>query len=180
MTVTSILMDKHSPLVSVRPGARVECVIDLMRKNAVGSVVVVSEAGRLEGIIVERDVLKAIDTHLSVLQSLQAKDIMSSRTVTCAPDDTEETLMKRMVEENVQHMPVIADGEAIAVISIEDLVETRVKKVKSLMKEIADAMTIERHLEYFTRYLRSVRPADTSSERWATAPGLPVASGRSH
>ena len=119
MTVTSILMNKNLPLVSVRPTARVESVIELMKINAVGSVVVMDDRGQLEGVITERDLLKAIDTRLCVIQSLQARDIMSSRVVTCTVDDTEAALMERMVDSGVQYLPVVAGGETIAVVSMK-------------------------------------------------------------
>ena len=154
MTVTSILMNKNLPLVSVRPTARVESVIELMKINGVGSVVVVDDRGQLEGIITERDILKAIDTRLCIIQSLQAKDIMSSRIVTCTVDDSEPSLMERMVDRGVQYLPVIAGGEAIAVVSIGDLVETRVRKIRAMLEEIEDVLHIEKHLEYFTRNLK--------------------------
>ncbi|MEI7600688.1 MAG: CBS domain-containing protein [Aestuariivirga sp.] len=154
MTVTSILMNKHLPLVSVSPTARVESVIELMKKNGAGSVVVVGDCGQFEGMITERDIFKAIDTRLSVVQSLLAKDIMSSRVETCTVDDSEASLMERMVETGVQHLPVVSGGEVIAVVSIGDLVEVRVRKIRTMLQEIEDVLHIEKHLEYFTRNLK--------------------------
>lgn len=165
MTAASILMNKHSPLLSFRPTTRVESIVELMTKNEVSSAVVVSSDGQLEGIVTERDILKAIDTKLSAIRSVQARDIMSHKVVTCAPDDTEETLMTRMAEGRVQHMPVVADNETIGIISLEELVERRVNKIKNMMREITDAIEIEKHLEYFTRHLKPLI-ANHSSARW--------------
>jgi predicted transcriptional regulator len=161
MTVTSILMNKNSPLVSVRPTASVESVIELMKKNAVG---------QLEGVITERDIFKAIDARLCVIQSLQAKDIMSSRVVTCTVDDTEPTLMERMVDSGVQYLPVVAGGETIAVVSMGDLVETRVRKIRAMLEEIEDVLHIEKHLEYFTRNLKPFMLLRSSSARKQSSP----------
>ena len=154
MTVTSILMNKHSPLVSVGPTARLESVVELMKKNGVGSVVVLDDCGQLEGMISERDIINAFDSRLAIPQSLQAKDIMSSGVVTCTVDDSEASLMERMIETGVQYLPVIAGGEAIAIISMSDLVENRVKKIRTMLEEIEDVLHIEKHLEYFTRNLK--------------------------
>jgi CBS domain-containing protein len=165
MTVTSMLMNKHSPLVSVGPTARVESVVELMKKNGVGSVVVLDDCGQLEGMITERDILKAIDTRLCVIQSLNARDIMSSRVVTCTVDDSEATLMERMVESGVQYVPVIDGGETIAIISISDVVETRVRKIRAMLAEIEHVLHIERHLEYFTRNLKPFLRLNSSLAR---------------
>jgi CBS domain-containing protein len=170
MTVTSILMNKNLPLVSVRPTARVESVIELMKINAVGSVVVMDDRGQLEGVITERDLLKAIDTRLCVIQSLQARDIMSSRVVTCTVDDTEAALMERMVDSGVQYLPVVAGGETIAVVSMTDLVETRVRKIRTMLEEIEDVLHIEKHLEYFTRNLKPLMHLRLSSTRKQSSP----------
>lgn len=165
MTVTSILMNKHAPLVSVRPTARVESVLELMKKNGVGSVVVVDDCGQLEGMIVERDILTAVDSRLAIIQSLHAKDIMSSRVVTCTVDDTEASLMERMVENGVQYLPVVSGGDVIAIVSMGDLVENRVRKIRSMLEEIEDAIHIERHLEYFTRNLKPFLHLNSSLAR---------------
>lgn len=164
MTVTSILMNKHSLLVTVRPSARVESVIELMRKNDVGSVVVVSDEGRLEGLIVERDILRAIDSRNSVPPSLQAKDIMSSRVLTCSLDDSEATLMERMIKGSVEYLPVVDRGGVIAIVSMSDLVEARIRKIEDLMRDIESTVHIERHFEYFTRHLKPLKALKSSPE----------------
>jgi len=165
MTVTTILMNKDTSLVSVRPYARVESVIELMKNKGVGSVAVLDEGGSLEGIITERDILKAIDTRLSLLQPLQAKDVMTRQVLTCSLGDSEATLMDRMVAGGVAYMPVVDGREAIAIISLTDLVEIRVRKIKNLVKEITDAIHIESHLEYFTRHLKPLRSMASSMAR---------------
>lgn len=165
MTVTTILMNKDTLLVSVRPYARVESVIELMKNKGVGSVAVLDEGGSLEGIITERDILKAIDTRLSLLQPLQAKDVMTRQVLTCSLGDSEATLMDRMVAGGVAYMPVVDGREAIAIVSLSDLVETRVRKIKDLVKEITDAIHIESHLEYFTRHLKPLRSMASSMAR---------------
>lgn len=165
MTVTAILMNQKSAFVAVKPHARIESVIDLMTKNGVGSVAVIGDSGQLEGMIVERDILKAIDTRLSVLAPLQARDIMSRRTPVCSLDDSESNLMERMIEGGTQYLPVVDGGEAVAIVSMADVVETRVMKIKSLMKEIADTVHIEKHLDYFTRHLKPLRSIGSSMAR---------------
>jgi len=165
MTVTTILMNKDIPLVSVRPQARIESVIELMKDRGVGSVAVLDEGGGFEGIITERDILKAIDTRLSMIQPLLAKDVMSRRSPTCSLDDSEAALMDRMVAGGVQYLPVVHGRETIAIISLSDLVETRVRKIKNLMQEIADTIHIESHLEYFTRHLRPLRSIASTMAR---------------
>lgn len=162
MNVTSILMNKHSPLVSVPPSARIENVIELMKKNDVGSVVVISDDGQFEGIIIERDIIKAIDTHLSVVKSLQAKDIMSNRKLTCTVDDTEPKLMERMIEGGVQYLPVVDGGRVIAMVTIDDVVDTRVRIMRNILQELEDALHVESYLKPFTRYLKFSQSSNSS------------------
>ena len=157
VTVTAILMDQKTAFVAVKPDARIESIIDLMMKNGVGSVAVVNDSGLLEGMIAERDILKAIDTRLSALAPVKARDIMSRRVPTCALDESESTLMERMISGGVQYLPVVDGSETIAIVSMVDVVENRVKKVKNLMKEIADAIHIEGNVDYFTRHLKPQR-----------------------
>ena len=157
MTITTILMNKHSPLVTVKPYTRVDVIIELMKKNDVGSVAVVNDSGVFEGLVTEKDLLKAIDAPRSVLQPLLAKEILSSRVLTCSLDDSESSIMERMVDAGVQYMPVVNEGETIAIVSMTDLAQARIGKIRSLMKEITDTIHIEKQLEYFTRHLKPLR-----------------------
>jgi len=95
---------------------------------------------------------------------------MSSRVVTCTVDDTEPTLMERMVDSGVQYLPVVAGGETIAVVSMGDLVETRVRKIRAMLEEIEDVLHIEKHLEYFTRNLKPFMLLRSSSARKQSSP----------
>lgn len=131
MLIGQILATKGSEVVSTRPDATVAQVAKLLKEKRIGAVVVVDAAGRLCGILSERDLARGIADHGAALLDRKVSDLMTADVVTCAPEDGLEKLMHQMTEGRFRHLPVVKDGELVGIISIGDVVKHRLQELEA-------------------------------------------------
>lgn len=92
-----------------------------MRRLDIGSLAVLDD-GRLEGIITERDLVRAIADGLDPRMAPVAR-YMSGDPLVADPRDGAEEVAARMVTLGVRHLPVLLDGDVVGMVSIRDIVE---------------------------------------------------------
>lgn len=121
-TVRQLLEAKAPEVFAIGPDAPVIDAVRLMADKHIGALLVM-EAGRLVGILSERDYARKV-----VLQGRSSKDtpvraIMTPDVVTVRLDQTSDHCMQVVTEKRVRHLPVL-DGDAVlGVVSIGDLVK---------------------------------------------------------
>jgi CBS domain-containing protein len=131
MAVAHILRQKGTSVVTVEPGDSVQTIVDMLARHRIGAVVVVDPAGGIAGIISERDVVRAMVGDAAAVVSKTAKDIMTVKVRTCAPNDSEAELMQMMTESRIRHLPVVANGRVAGMISIGDVVKLRIESMEA-------------------------------------------------
>lgn len=87
--------------------------------------------GALVGIVSERDVVRQLNRRGDGLLDAQVNEIMTREVVTCSPADTVDAVAETMTERRIRHMPVIADGVLQGVVSIGDVVKSRIAQLES-------------------------------------------------
>jgi CBS domain-containing protein len=55
---------------------------------------------------------------------------MSSPVVTCEPGDSVAELMAEMTNRRIRHFPVLDDGRLVGIVSIGDLVKSRLDEIE--------------------------------------------------
>ncbi|MDP9021677.1 MAG: CBS domain-containing protein [Actinomycetota bacterium] len=100
--------------VSVADAAR------LMTERNAGSVCVVDRAGNLEGIITERDVLRAAATGTD-LSKVAIRDWMTGDVITVGPDEIPSEIAQVMQERGFRHLPVVDRDSLVGIVSMRDL-----------------------------------------------------------
>ena len=108
-------------LVTAAPEDTLGEVATKMVERGVGSAVV-SDFGRLIGILTERDMLRAIAdrTHPS---DARVREWMTSDPVTAAPSSSPEDAARTMLENNFRHLPVVEGERAVGIVSIRDVAQ---------------------------------------------------------
>jgi len=91
-----------------------------MRENDIGDVVV-EKAGRLCGIVTDRDiVVRAIAEGKNVettdLESICSKDVTS-----LSPEQSEEEAVRLMREKSIRRLPVVENSKVVGIVSLGDL-----------------------------------------------------------
>ena len=125
MTVRSILDSKGTDVVSVQPGVKVSVVVNLLAEKRIGALLVMTD-GRIDGIVSERDIVRVLaEKGVGVLDQ-PVRSIMSAKVVTCRRVDTVAAIMETMTNHKFRHLPVVEEGRLVGLISIGDVVKSRV------------------------------------------------------
>lgn len=131
MTVEAILNQRDSRVVTVRADTPVATAIGVMRSQGAGALVVSGDGRRIDGIVAERDLIRAFRSLGSDrLDRVMVSDIMRTEVRACRPDDSLRRVMTRMTARRVAHMPVV-DGTGLrGVISMTEVVACRLKQAR--------------------------------------------------
>ena len=130
MNVETILRNKGNWVATVRPDATVAAAVDLLHEHRIGALVVSADGEGVDGILSERDIVMALADHRADLLSRNVDEIMTRKVVTCEPGDTVSDLMAEMTNRRIRHFPVVADGRLRGIVSIGDLVKSRLDEVE--------------------------------------------------
>jgi CBS domain-containing protein len=82
--------------------------------------VVVSDFGRLIGILTERDVMRAVArrTHSSITR---VREWMTADPITAPPEMDAAEAARTMLEHGFRHLPVVEDGRPVGIVSLRDI-----------------------------------------------------------
>lgn len=120
-TISEILSIKGPHVLSIGSDASALDAALLMNEHKVGSLVV-TDAGRVQGIITERDILQRLVAQRRDPARTKVADIMTTEVVCCTPATTIEEAKSVMKNRRIRHLPVIEDGRWLrGLISIGDL-----------------------------------------------------------
>lgn len=135
-TVAEILRSKSRAAVySVSPDTSVLDAVKLMAEKGIGALVVLDK-GRLAGIVSERDYARKVALLERSAFSAQVSEIMTAEVVTVGPRDTSQHCMQLMTDRHLRHLPVLAEGELIGLLSIGDLVKETIAEQASLIQQL--------------------------------------------
>jgi len=126
MRLDDILARKGSEVVCMEPGRSLIEAIALLNERKIGALVVRSHNG-VEGILTERDVLRACHARLKELERLSVREVMTKELVIGKRDDTLDYAMGVMTRRRIRHLPVFDHGELVGMISIGDLVNAQLQ-----------------------------------------------------
>lgn len=94
------------------------------------------DARRIEGIVSERDVVRALVERGPALLDDAVSRIMSAEVETCSPTDDTEHLMAVMTDKRIRHLPVVEDGLLRGIVSIGDVVKHRLRELERDREEL--------------------------------------------
>ncbi len=138
-----------TPVVTVRAGETLEAVARLMLERNIGCVPAVDDAGRLVGLITERNFMarevflpftrfalpkvlgewmpnENIETIYQAARSRTAGEIMSPNPITATEDQFVAEVVRLMLAHDVHRVPIVRDGVPVGVVSRHDLLRLMV------------------------------------------------------
>ncbi len=129
MRINDVVSAKDSPdVVTVPPGATVAELVALLAEHNIGALVVV-DGGTVVGIVSERDVVRHLGRDADLL-GRPVSDLMVTDLHTCTGTDLIESVMETMTEARIRHLPVLEDGDLAGIISIGDVVKSRMSQLE--------------------------------------------------
>jgi CBS domain-containing protein len=102
-------------------------------------VVVSTDGAALEGIVSERDIVRALGQRGAAALPAPISTIMTSTVVTCTMDDRANSVLQRMTDGRFRHMPVMAGAAVVGMISIGDVVKARLSEL-AMEKDALEGM----------------------------------------
>lgn len=138
MKVKSILSAKGTDVATVRPDATLVDVTAALRDHGVGALVVSTDGSTIDGIVSERDVVRALAAHGGATLERSVSSVMSDDVVTCDRTDTMDELMAMMTARRIRHVPVTENGSLAGIISIGDVVKARLGQLEQENDQLYD------------------------------------------
>lgn len=143
MLVAHILNEKGRDVVSIRPEATLQDAAAVLTRHRIGALIVRGEAGALMGIISERDIVRAIAELGQAALALPVSTRMTANVAVCDESGTIAEIMETMTRFRFRHLPVVRDGKVCGIISIGDVVKSRIyetiREAEALKEYIATA-----------------------------------------
>lgn len=131
MKVADMLKSKGSEIKSIEPDATIKDLADRLRIEEIGALIVRSVNGEIVGIISERDIVRGFATYGAKLDKVRVSELMTKRVITCSPDDQVSEIARTMTQRRIRHLPVCdADNQVLGVVSIGDVLKSRVDEIK--------------------------------------------------
>ena len=137
MTVRAILDTKGHQIQSVPPEATMAAAIKLLGERKIGAVLVM-DAGRIEGILSERDIVRVLGERGASVLEEPVSAVMTRKVVSCKQSDTVSAIMEMMTLGKFRHLPVVEDAQVVGLISIGDIVKWRVQEYEREQEALRD------------------------------------------
>jgi CBS domain-containing protein len=139
MKVEQILRAKGADVETIAPHATVADAAHRLRSKGIGSLVVSSGDGRVDGLISERDIVLGLARHGGRVLELRVADVMTRSVTACTPTDTLKHVMAQMTLHRNRHLPVVENGRLCGIISIGDVVKNRLEELELETTVMRDA-----------------------------------------
>lgn len=134
-TVRDLLTQKSDEVITIGPEATVLDAVRLMAERDVGSVAVLEEE-RLVGVLTERHYARNVILAGRRSDEMTVREVMSSELFPIIPDETVERCMALMTEHRIRHLPVVVDERLVGIVSIGDLVRSRIAEQKAEIDQL--------------------------------------------
>ena len=142
MNVQSIIGGKSPVVATIAQTATLREAIDQLTERRIGALVVSGDGKAIEGIISERDIVRAASTSGPSALDGSVGAVMSTDVVTCSAGDGVDRLMALMTERRIRHLPVVDErGHLAGIVSIGDVVKARLSELEQENHALSEYLT---------------------------------------
>jgi len=134
-TISQIIETKGKQVWYAQPEDTVfDAITRLADKNA-GALAVV-ENGNLVGIFSERDYTRKVFLQGKSSQKTLIKDVMTFPVHCAKPEHKIDACLAIMDSNGFRHMPVIAGGDLVGMVSLKDLVSVIIRRQETIIQDL--------------------------------------------
>ena len=130
MTIAAILGGNDRELISITADRSVRDAVALLAQKRIGAVPVM-DGDRVVGVFSERDVIHALQAHGAAALDNMVGDEMTAPAITVSPAEAAIGALSLMTRRRIRHLPVVADGKVVGIVSIGDLVKYRIDRIEA-------------------------------------------------
>ena len=139
--LSEILDEKGHDVLEIEADASVFEAVKQMVEANVGSLLV-TEGGKITGIITERDYLRRVTLEGRTDRDTPVREIISVPLIVASPETTIDECMALMTDRRIRHVPVVGDdGEVVGIVSIGDVVKFKSKQQSFEIRYLTDYIT---------------------------------------
>ena len=129
MTIAAILQSKGAEVVTVEVGTRVRDAIEILAERRIGALPV-CDKGEVAGIMSERDVIYCLRSDGAAILDWPVERIMTAPAITVETDKEIMGALSLMTQRRIRHLPVVEEGRIVGLVSIGDLVKSRMDQIE--------------------------------------------------
>ena len=138
MQISQLLRHKGREVATIDGTENVRTALAVLADKGIGALVVSSDGRRIDGIVSERDVARGLHDRGAALLTEPVSSVMTAQVHTCPPDASVHDLAQTMTDKRVRHVPVVADGELLGIVSIGDVVKARLDELEEERRQLVD------------------------------------------
>jgi CBS domain-containing protein len=136
MRIADLLRSKGTAVATVTPETTVTELLAGLAEHNVGAMVVVAPDGSIAGIVSERDVVRRLHDRGPGILDGPVSALMTKLVASCRPEDSVDQLSVLMTQRRIRHVPVLVDGRLAGIVSIGDVVKTRMEELEKSTEQL--------------------------------------------
>jgi len=141
MRIAEVLNSKGQGVVTVPPDCDVAGLLTVLAEHGIGAAVVSSDGATIEGIVSERDVVRALAQRGAAVLQQSVLQICTVDVHSVGRDAQLDDLMRVMTDQRIRHVPVVEDGALTGIVSIGDIVKRRMDELEQERAALSDYIT---------------------------------------
>jgi len=141
MRISDVLRVKGTEVVTVTPDTTVRRLLSVLAEYRIGAVVVSADGASVDGIVSERDIVRALAVRGASVMSEPVKAIYTADVHTVTRQTELEDVARMMTERRIRHAPVMVDGRLHGIVSIGDVVKSRIGELETERAALSDYIT---------------------------------------
>jgi CBS domain-containing protein len=130
MTIAAVLGHKGREVATIDGAATLQEAAAELARRKIGALLV-SEGGRIAGILSERDIIGCLAAFGEGLGNRKVADAMTADVITVEPRLPVLAALALMTSRRVRHLPVMDGGALVGIVSIGDLVKYRMERIEA-------------------------------------------------
>ncbi|SFE12947.1 CBS domain-containing protein [Blastococcus tunisiensis] len=138
MQISQLLRRKGPEVATIDGTESVRTALAVLAEKGIGALVVSPDGRRIDGIVSERDVARGLHEHGAGLLGEPVSSVMTAQVHTCPPTASVHDLALTMTDKRVRHVPVVADGALVGIVSIGDVVKARLDELEEERRQLVD------------------------------------------
>lgn len=141
MRISDVLRVKGAQVVTVTPTTTVRNLLTVLAEHGIGAVVVSRDGLAVDGIVSERDIVRALARRGAAVMSEPVTAIHTADVHTVTPETALEEVARMMTERRIRHAPVMLEGRLHGIVSIGDVVKSRIGELETERAALTDYIT---------------------------------------
>jgi CBS domain-containing protein len=141
MEISDILRVKGDQVVTVSPDGDVQQLLTVLAEHRIGAVVVSRDGRTVDGIASERDIVRTLAARGAAVMSEPITSIYTAEVHVVTPETSLDDVMRLMTQHRIRHVPVVSGGALRGIVSIGDIVKTRIDDLESERAALTDYIT---------------------------------------